>query len=360
MNFAELAKLVVPHRIPVIPLRSNTKVPASLIKHGASDASLAMAQIHMWNRLQPNSNCGAVARPDGCWMLDVNDQTALDRLLAQNGQTKHPRTFTVRASRGPHFYFRQDDVSRAMGNVFVPGLFEACVDNKYVVGPGSFVSETEPVLSQKRYELVQNIPPVVAPTWLTHWLGRQKPALTMIPDLVAMPELARSKKTNNKAGVYFLYSNAPVLASQRMVKIGSGETLKRKRELQTGNPYELISLGFIAEHSPGTRLAQEKALHAKFNHLVGPIGEEWFSLNDEILFFIRDHTIKVHPLVNAFIDAHLLKQQVAEYEQVLRSAPPVSLQSDSRPKPRIEMPRRKAGDELSRIDPTTSTEIFLN
>jgi hypothetical protein len=150
--------------IAVIPLKPNTKVPA-LVAHGVLDSTRDVGQIEAWDQRQPNCNCAAVARPDGCWFWDIDDESIIPTILAETGQPALPETFTVNASRGPHLYFKQNDASRAMGNVKIGGVCDAQVAEKYVVAPGSMHP------SGKRYEIAKDLPIVEAPEWLTTWLS---------------------------------------------------------------------------------------------------------------------------------------------------------------------------------------------
>lgn len=154
--------------IAVIPLKPNTKVPA-LVAHGVLDWTLDINQVEAWDQRQPNCNCAAVARPDGCWFWDIDDESIIPSILEETVQTSLPETFTVKTSRGQHLYFSQNDTSRTMGNVKL-GTCDAQVSDKYVVAPNSMHP------SGKRYEIVKDLPIVEAPEWLTTWLSKKSSA----------------------------------------------------------------------------------------------------------------------------------------------------------------------------------------
>jgi hypothetical protein len=169
MRFKGLAQAMLARGIAVIPLKPNTKVPA-LVAHGVLDWTLDSNQVEAWDQQQANCNCAAVARPDGCWFLDIDDEAMIPKLLEETGQAALPETFTVNASRGPHLYFKQNDASRAMGNVKLSGVCDAQVSDKYVVAPNSMHP------SGKRYEIAEDLPIIEAPEWLTTWLSKRASA----------------------------------------------------------------------------------------------------------------------------------------------------------------------------------------
>jgi hypothetical protein len=171
VRFKAIATPMLARGIPVIPLRPNSKSPLGV---GAPGASKSLAQIEEWDAHTPNANCASVATPDGCWFLDVDAVAFVDHLLADAGQIAMPHTFTVATSRGLHFYFKQDDASRAMGNVAIPGKGEARVSNYYVVSPGS----VHP--SGGTYAVRQNCDIVAAPAWLIEHLSSHKARATNV------------------------------------------------------------------------------------------------------------------------------------------------------------------------------------
>jgi hypothetical protein len=176
MRFKGLALQMLARGIAVIPLKPCSKVPAC--SNGARDASLDPAQVEAWDQERPNANCASVAQPDGVWMLDSDDEPAL---LEAVGQPALPETFTVMATRGPHLYFRQNEISRAMGNVVVAGIAEARVHNQYCISPDS----VHP--SGKHYRIAKDLPIIEAPAWLTDWLLASKSATSVTKGVPGVP-----------------------------------------------------------------------------------------------------------------------------------------------------------------------------
>jgi hypothetical protein len=165
MRFINIALAMVKRGIPVIPLKPNSKLPA-LVAHGVLDATLNIEQIEAWDKTQPNCNCAAAASPDGCWFLDIDDMSMVKGLLVDCGQFELPNTFTVKTTRGLHLYFKQNDVSRAMGNQRL-GVCDAQIENKYVVAPGSMHP------SGAKYEILIDTDILEAPEWLITWLSKK-------------------------------------------------------------------------------------------------------------------------------------------------------------------------------------------
>jgi hypothetical protein len=109
-TFRERAEVMQKLGIPIIPLLPTSKVPCT--KHAAYDATLNPTIVGEWvNTLDPASNCAAVARFDGHWMLDDDTGTLADKYREDTGH-ELPATFTVRTSRGFHYYYLHDEKSR--------------------------------------------------------------------------------------------------------------------------------------------------------------------------------------------------------------------------------------------------------
>jgi hypothetical protein len=166
ITFKEIAGAMIKRGIPVIPVPPREK--GTCLKNWPARATTDPKQIAKWNRENPAYNCGAVAKPNGNWILDCDDPELPTRIEVETGH-KIPETFTVKSGKGrPHFYFAQTDASRSMGNVSVSGIFDAQVNNKYVVAPGS----THP--NGNRYEVVRDAEIIPAPDWLVQWISQQK------------------------------------------------------------------------------------------------------------------------------------------------------------------------------------------
>ncbi len=172
-GFKNVASEMVCRGVPVIPIPPCEK--GTKLVNWPSLATTDVAQVEKWHSENPNYNCGAVAKPDGFWMLDC-DLMDLPQRIEEETQKSIPATLKVRSRRGFHFYFRQTDASRKLGNRNVRGLFEAQVSNKYVVAPGSIHPDTK-----QPYKIIDDSPIIEAPVWLCEWLANVgKPESTVL------------------------------------------------------------------------------------------------------------------------------------------------------------------------------------
>ncbi len=179
--------------IPIIPLLPKSKGPCT--RHAAYDATLNPIIIDGWVKTyDPASNCAAVARFDGCWMLDDDTGTLAEKYKEDTGHDL-PETFTVQTSRGFHYYYLHDEMSRLIrydghensGVIEIPGYKgEARCNNQYVVAPGS----VHP--SGALYEIYDGAPIIAAPAQLLEWLQR---AYALSESL--KPESDKSKASGN-------------------------------------------------------------------------------------------------------------------------------------------------------------------
>ena len=125
MTFTERASLLTARHIPVVPVEAGQK--RCTLKDWPTLATLTPA----WTG---DYNTAAVCLNDGICVLDVD---SLDLALPQQ-----PTTFTVSSASGrPHYYFKQTERSRALGNRSATGLFDFQQHRKYVVGPGSVLED---------------------------------------------------------------------------------------------------------------------------------------------------------------------------------------------------------------------------
>jgi Bifunctional DNA primase/polymerase, N-terminal/Primase C terminal 1 (PriCT-1) len=171
MSFKEIAMPLVARHIPVIPIPPLQK--GAVLKDWPNLATIELEQIEKWNEENPHYNAGAVAKLDGFLMLDCDVPGLQQKIEKSTGQV-FPETFSVRSTKGLHFYFKHTAVSRELkkniqlkdnqGNV----LGDVKVNNGYVVGPGSIHP------SGKRYELVNDAEIVDAPDWLVAWIKKQQ------------------------------------------------------------------------------------------------------------------------------------------------------------------------------------------
>lgn len=165
-NFKERAQLLVNFGVPIIPLGFKSKAPT--VENGVKAATLDPQQIAEWTKEHRNGNVAACASYDSCWFLD-DDAGTLHTCVDL------PRTFKVKTSRGFHYYFVHDDLSRAQryGNSENSGVIEvegfkgeARCNKQYVVGPGG----VHP--SGTVYEIYDDAPIVPAPKHVLDWLKK--------------------------------------------------------------------------------------------------------------------------------------------------------------------------------------------
>lgn len=168
LDFKERAELLAQRGIPVIPVPAGSK--EAKLPEWQKKATTDAAQIAQWFATNSGFNTGAVAKAvvGGFWFLDCDIAGLKERIESETGQTM-PRTLTVETSRNRrHYYFKQTAESAAMGNIgkgdLTEGLFDAQVNNKYVVGPGSIHP------SGSVYTLVDDAEIVEAPSWLIKWI----------------------------------------------------------------------------------------------------------------------------------------------------------------------------------------------
>ncbi|MGO9862303.1 MAG: phage/plasmid primase, P4 family [Terriglobales bacterium] len=163
--FLEIARPLIERGIPVIPVQPNEK--RCLLPEWQKKATTDIEVVRQWNQENPNFNVGCVGKPDGFAMLDC-DVVGLREQIERETRQKLPRTLVVKsAGKGAeHIYFRQTDESRRLGNRKSAGLFDLQSVDKYVVGPGSTLS------NGKSYEVVDGSGIADFPVWLGEWIER--------------------------------------------------------------------------------------------------------------------------------------------------------------------------------------------
>lgn len=175
MNFLERALPTVAKGVPVIRLRPNSK--AAMDSGWPELATTDITTLRKWNEETPDANCGAVATLGGIWLLEVDSPDVLSRILKDTGHDvfSEIQTFKVRSrpNRG-HFYFKQTEASRAMGNVaqtYVLGQdWSARVSGAYCVAQNSIHPDTG-----VPYTAINPDASITeAPEWLISWLLSQK------------------------------------------------------------------------------------------------------------------------------------------------------------------------------------------
>jgi len=164
-TFLEIATPLIQRGIPVIPVQPNEK--RCLLPEWQMKATTDIEQIKLWQTENPQFNVGCVGKPDGFVMLDC-DVVKLREQIEKETRQKFPLTLIVRsAGKGAeHIYFRQTDKSRGLGNRSSAGLFDLQSVDKYVVGPGSTLS------NGNTYEIVDDSPIADFPDWLAEWIER--------------------------------------------------------------------------------------------------------------------------------------------------------------------------------------------
>lgn len=146
--------------IPVLPLKSGTKVPATA--HGKDDATTDTTVIERWWKQHPRHNIG-LRPPTGVLVVDVDPRNGGDLGIA----ARLPETWTAETgSGGLHIWLR------AHGGPWRATLAEG-IDLKtstgYVVAPPSLHP------NGNRYRWLNNAPIAYAPGWLRQQATRPKP-----------------------------------------------------------------------------------------------------------------------------------------------------------------------------------------
>jgi hypothetical protein len=163
-SFREIAIPLIKRGIPVIPVEPGGK--RCLLPEWPARASALQSMVESWHAECPDYNVGCVGMPDGIVILDCDVKGLGKRIERETGQ-EFPDTLVVKsAGKGCyHFYFRQTNRSRAIGNRKVGDLFDLQSNCKYVVGPGSVLAQTG-----KKYEVVCDAELTDFPDWLGDWI----------------------------------------------------------------------------------------------------------------------------------------------------------------------------------------------
>jgi hypothetical protein len=199
LTFLDRASSMIEFGVPVVPLPPCKKFPPP--KGWQDFATTDIETINGW--LVPNgqpaiafkdSNCACVATLDGVWFLDIDNMQIVSAQIEK--ETGHKlqeiKTLVVRSSgEKRHLYFKQNDASRAMGNVDYDALdgaelFSARVNGKYVVSPFSVHPDTG-----TEYEVTRNMDIIEAPVWLTDWLKTAKRSGGQHKEKLAADETAK-------------------------------------------------------------------------------------------------------------------------------------------------------------------------
>jgi len=162
-TFLEIATPLIHRGIPVIPIRPQSK--KGLREDQFEVATTDINVVRGWNDENSAYNVGCVGTPEGVVILDADNPELISRIESETGQ-RMPQTFTVRSGgkKLPHLYFRQNEMSRAIGNKKASGWFDLQSANKYVVGPGSVLEDGG------TYDVIDDSPVADFPEWLAYWI----------------------------------------------------------------------------------------------------------------------------------------------------------------------------------------------
>jgi hypothetical protein len=171
--FKQRATIAVSHNIPITVVLPGQK--RAFLPKWQDSATTDLKQIDAWAQQYPDHNYGCVAKAQigGFWMFETDAPEVWDRIKTETGHD-YPQTFMVKSRKGRgHLYFAQNANSISMGNISqaeIPcGDWSARVHNEYCVGPGSRRDDTGTT-----YDVVNNVPPVEAPSWLIDWCKSQR------------------------------------------------------------------------------------------------------------------------------------------------------------------------------------------
>jgi hypothetical protein len=182
LTFLDRASAMIELGVPVVPLPPSKKSPPP--KGWRDFATTDIETIKGWliSNGQPaiafeDSNCACVATLTGVWFLDIDNMKAVSKQIEKDTGHKLQEimTLVVRSSgEKRHLYFKQNDASRALGNVKYKDpdgaeMFSARVNGMYVVSPFSVHPDTG-----DEYEITRRMDIIEAPIWLTDWLKTAK------------------------------------------------------------------------------------------------------------------------------------------------------------------------------------------
>ncbi|NDH09682.1 MAG: hypothetical protein EBY16_08765 [Gammaproteobacteria bacterium] len=142
----------------VMPLKPQSKEPASCLRHGYLDASLDIKQIERWFS-KPDLNIGLAIAQSNLVVLDFDLRNVNNRInweLYRQMCIKF-NTHTVKTDNGYHFYFKADKTKHFKGKL-IPGID---IKHKgYVVLPPSIHP------NGSKYEVINNVEPIDLPAEL--------------------------------------------------------------------------------------------------------------------------------------------------------------------------------------------------
>jgi hypothetical protein len=164
-NFLQIATALVEKGFSVIPLIAGDKRP--LPGWGATRRTRDIEQLRS---LFPNgeyANVGICA-DENVVILETDDLEQLCQVVRNGAGRELPITLMACGSseNRPHLFFKRTEMASNVGNLVVPGLFEARFFNQFVVGSGS----VHP--SGAVYRFLNDAPMVPIPDWLVSELAR--------------------------------------------------------------------------------------------------------------------------------------------------------------------------------------------
>jgi hypothetical protein len=177
-TFLERARILIERQVPIAPVLPNDK--RCVLQRWPDRATLDWNQIEEWAVASPNGNTAAVCASNGIVVLDA-DSAELAEIVKPLLQEP---TFVVLSAgkQLPHFYFRQTEESRQLGNCIVikdgRHLADLQSNRKYVVGPMSRLA------TGNEYKIASDAPIQPVPPALIEWLRTncvvEKPVVTSV------------------------------------------------------------------------------------------------------------------------------------------------------------------------------------
>ncbi len=181
-TFKDLALPLAMRSVPVIRLQPKSKI--AMDKSWPTKASTNVDTILLWNSETPAANCGCVAKDDGFLFFETDllvggHDAVVERFEQETGE-KFPKTYTVKSSKGFHYYFLQTPESRTCGSITQQEIPFGSLrqNNAYVVSSGS----VHPTTGQL-YTTADESPIVPIPTSLIQWLQAQCAKKSITPNV---------------------------------------------------------------------------------------------------------------------------------------------------------------------------------
>jgi hypothetical protein len=167
MAFLQIAAPLIERGFSVIPIEKGGKRPVPGL--GALSRTRDLPVLSAWAEQWPDANVGICADEDTV-ILETDDWEQF-KTLVENGAGRHLSQGLTLMSCGssenrPHLFFRRTEKATHVGNLVVPGLFEARFNNQYVVGPGSVHPGGD------TYRFLNDLSVLPIPDWLVSELAR--------------------------------------------------------------------------------------------------------------------------------------------------------------------------------------------